>query len=132
MKRKICIYCKKRKNPNSFPKHKLRPDGLDTRCKKCLRHQSKVRARLHKKAPPKPENCECCLQPVILKKKWRLDHDHDTHEFRGWVCENCNFGIGQLGDDIPGLIRALNYLLRARSRSEKQYEQQDKRTSRRK
>jgi hypothetical protein len=114
--RKICIYCNKRKNPKSFPKHKLRPDKLDTRCRKCLRTQAKVRTKLHKQAPPKPDKCECCLLPVILKKKWRLDHDHNDHTFRGWVCENCNFGIGQLGDDIEGVVKALNYLLRARAR----------------
>lgn len=111
--RKICVYCKKRKNPKSFPKHKLRLDKLDTRCRQCLKIEAKVRSKLHKKAPPKPEVCECCQ---AVPKKWRLDHDHETHAFRGWVCEPCNFGMGQLGDNIPGLIKALNYLLRARAR----------------
>lgn len=39
-----------------------------------------------------------------------LDHDHETGEFRGWLCHTCNCGIGFLGDNIEGLQRALEYL----------------------
>jgi len=51
--------------------------------------------------------CECCGEKPI---KWCLDHDHSTHEFRGWICERCNTGLGKLGDNIEGLTKALNYL----------------------
>lgn len=39
-----------------------------------------------------------------------LDHCHATGKFRGWLCRTCNLGIGQLNDNIEGLIRALAYL----------------------
>lgn len=42
-----------------------------------------------------------------------IDHDHHTGVIRGLLCNRCNNGLGLLGDDIDGLTRALNYLLRA-------------------
>lgn len=109
MSRKICIYCGKRKNKGSFAKHSHHKDNLDTRCKKCVKKQNKIRNKLYKKAPPKPENCECCGKPVT---KWCLDHDHNANKFRGWLCDRCNTGIGSLGDNLNGVIKAFNYLFR--------------------
>lgn len=39
-----------------------------------------------------------------------MDHDHATGAFRGYLCRNCNMGLGKLGDTIEGLERALTYL----------------------
>jgi len=39
-----------------------------------------------------------------------IDHDHDTGEFRGWLCYQCNVGIGKLGDSLRGLLQAVEYL----------------------
>jgi hypothetical protein len=41
------------------------------------------------------------------------DHDHQTGEFRGWLCKNCNIGLGLLGDDIAGIRSMLAYLERS-------------------
>lgn len=56
---------------------------------------------------PMPENCECCGKPF---DKLKLDHDHDNDKFRGWLCHSCNVGIGALGDNLDGVLRAMNYL----------------------
>lgn len=104
---KICIYCKKTKDLSEFPKHSMYKDNLDMRCRDCIKEHSKIRRKLHKLAPPKPDLCECCGQIPI---KWCLDHDHETDEFRGWICEKCNTGLGKLGDNIEGITKALNYL----------------------
>lgn len=106
--RKICSYCGKRKNKGSFPKHSMYKDNLDTRCKKCVKKHSRVRNQLHKEAPPRPELCECCKKVPI---KWVLDHDHGDDSFRGWICDRCNTGIGKLGDDLQGIVNAMNYFL---------------------
>jgi hypothetical protein len=53
--------------------------------------------------------CECCgkqCDPLCL------DHCHVTGALRGWLCRNCNAGIGQLGDDLQGVERAVAYLSR--------------------
>ena len=111
MTRKTCIHCGKRKNLGSFYKHSKNNDGLDTRCKKCSTKGNKIRLRLRKKAPEKSSCCECCGSD---KHKLFLDHDRHSKKFRGWLCNSCNTSIGRLGDNIEGLVKALNYLLKSR------------------
>jgi Recombination endonuclease VII len=57
------------------------------------------------------EWCECCGR--LPSHALRLDHDHVSGAFRGWLCISCNAGIGFLGDDIHGLEKAIQYLKRA-------------------
>ena len=111
MSNKICIYCNTEKPTSDFPKHKMYKDNLDMRCRLCVKEQASIRRRLHKHAPAKPLVCECCKKVPL---KWCLDHDHDTDKFRGWICERCNTGLGKLGDNIEGIVNALNYLLERR------------------
>lgn len=104
---KVCLYCEKRKLLSEYPKHSHHKDRHDTRCRACIKKQSSLRQKLHSAAPAKPKVCECCGKKP---KKWCLDHDHDTDLFRGWLCDACNVGIGKLGDDIDGVLRAVKYL----------------------
>jgi|TARA_R110000787_G_C13318512_1_gene436209 uncharacterized ferredoxin-like protein len=104
---KICVYCQEEKKLDSFQTHLGYKDKLDIRCRKCVREQAQVRAYLKKDAPPKSLTCNCC---GIETDKMVLDHCHDTLEFRGWLCTNCNMGIGKLGDKIEGIQKALIYL----------------------
>ena len=39
-----------------------------------------------------------------------LDHDHSTHELRGFLCASCNKGIGMLKEDPAILAQAIEYL----------------------
>jgi hypothetical protein len=104
---KVCIYCKLEKPFEAFPKHSHKRDKLDNRCRECIKQHSKIRAKLKKNAPPKPEACECC---GVITTKLCLDHDHKTHQFRGWLCDPCNIGIGKLGDTIEGIQKGIIYL----------------------
>lgn len=62
---------------------------------------------------PRPSRCECCgMSDLVFKKPLCLDHCHLTNKFRGWICDDCNIGIGRLGDDVEGVRRALDYLKR--------------------
>ena len=106
---KVCRVCKKEKLLESFGKHTHSFDGLDSRCKDCISEDKKVRYHLQKKyAHTKPKVCNCCGKPH--KKSLVLDHDHNTKLFRGWLCDDCNVGIGRLGDNISGLMNAIKYL----------------------
>jgi len=105
---KTCIYCNTSKSLEEFPRHIHYKDNLDSRCKECIKEHTKIRNELRKVAPDKPEVCDCCK---TVPYKWVLDHDHSNNSFRGWLCDKCNTGIGKLGDDVEGLVRALNYLL---------------------
>lgn len=59
--------------------------------------------------------CPICERDLEREgAKMCVDHDHYTGEVRGLLCDDCNKGIGQLGDDPERLKRALEYLLRHR------------------
>ena len=42
-----------------------------------------------------------------------IDHDHATGKIRGLLCNNCNAGMGIIGDTVEHLERAAEYLKRA-------------------
>ena len=103
-----CSICNMSKPLTDFPNHKRdHQHGKDTRCKDCLKKYNQGKAIARKGASAKPEKCQCCN---IKTDKLHLDHCHETYAFRGWLCMNCNTGIGRLGDSIEGLTSALNYL----------------------
>lgn len=106
---KTCIVCGDFKPYEMFDKHTGHKDNHDGRCKSCKREQVNLRNDLRKTAPEKPTTCECC-EKEYPSRLIVLDHCHDSKEFRGWICHYCNAGIGQLGDTVEGLERAIRYL----------------------
>lgn len=55
--------------------------------------------------------CAICRRPFEEPKQVRMDHNHATGEFRGFLCSTCNTGLGFFGDS-PGRLRAaLAYLV---------------------
>lgn len=56
--------------------------------------------------------CDCCGTKEPGKKGWYVDHCHDTGKVRGILCFNCNSGIGHLGDNLEGIQKGIEYLLR--------------------
>lgn len=48
---------------------------------------------------------------ICNKKSWSVvDHDHVTGLVRGLLCQGCNLGLGNLGDNVEGIESALKYL----------------------
>ena len=39
-----------------------------------------------------------------------MDHNHQTNEFRGLLCKECNRSLGLFGDNIDILTNAVTYL----------------------
>jgi hypothetical protein len=60
--------------------------------------------------PALPHPCDNCTKPIVTAKTLQLDHDHKTHAFRGWLCKECNISMGNLGDNVRGMLRAAVYL----------------------
>lgn len=58
--------------------------------------------------------CEICgLQQRYMERgTFDLDHDHESKEFRGFLCGNCNRGLGQFKDDVITMEAAVSYLRR--------------------
>jgi hypothetical protein len=56
-------------------------------------------------------DCALCGKAARLVR----DHDHVTGLHRGLICNNCNTGLGLLGDSLVSLRRAVAYLERSTS-----------------
>jgi len=122
---KLCTNCNQVKELKyfSFREPKV-GKSLRTECKKCTREKNKTIKQLMLKNT-RPNNlkykCPCCNKTEKELKKhgkwndrsvWVLDHNHLTKEFRGWICNNCNVGLGRFYDDINIIKNVLTYLNR--------------------
>jgi hypothetical protein len=83
-------------------------------CKECTKKASKGHRKAKKLAgnPKYPDLGTPCDNCGRVDKKLVFDHDHETLDHRGWLCDNCNRSIGMLGDTIESLERAILYLRR--------------------
>lgn len=54
--------------------------------------------------------CQICGEPDKLEKRLHVDHDHDTGQVRGLLCDPCNRGLGCFRDDPLRLNNAIIYL----------------------
>ena len=112
---KKCRMCKADKPIQSFNIDRTSAKGKPfyrTACKACESKKS-YDTELIKKvspAPPLDRLCMCCDKYIRVEDRINFDHCPDTLTFRGWLCTNCNTGIGKLGDTIHGLNKALDYL----------------------
>ena len=115
---KTCSKCKLELSdldfsPSSGGKY-LRPE-----CKSCAKKLAKRREELKNQFGYPDSNYIC---PICLKTEkelkgtggnasiWVVDHNHDTDDFRGHLCHNCNRGLGVFQDSIERLERAIKYL----------------------
>ena len=39
-----------------------------------------------------------------------IRHLHGSTTFRGWLCNDCNSGLGELGDNLGGVLQGAIYL----------------------
>ena len=107
-----CSVCKNLKHQSEFALHshidRYGRKYLKNQCRPCANANDKILYNLKKiHGPSKPTYCIVCEQE---NNKLQLDHDHETLQFRGWLCSTCNVGIGKLKDDIRLLERAIKYL----------------------
>jgi hypothetical protein len=101
---KFCPGCSSVKSHFALSSRKATRHGvvtyLKTRCTDCTNRERKDTRRLNRifSPPPPGSPCECCarVRPLLL------DHDHQTSQFRGWLCRECNSGLGFLGDNLEG------------------------------
>ena len=106
---KVCTQCGEEKHDSQF----IRKDGMQratrNRCKACWAKAERIVKRLKLENPvPKEGPCPICGTHT---KKWVLDHCHVKSTFRGYLCSNCNTGIGMLKDNPVLLERASRYLI---------------------
>lgn len=56
--------------------------------------------------------CDICLVPISMGPGAHLDHCHTTGKIRGFLCQDCNFGLGRFEDNPNRLRQAITYLAR--------------------
>ena len=89
-------------------------------CKSCSSNHYHLLKRLKNIHPYPNEDytcpiCERDIEEIASKgqkklQSWVLDHCHGTELFRGWLCGNCNTGLGAFKDKINRVKRATEYL----------------------
>ena len=112
----ICKECKPERDFYNLPKQamqakKPKRSGSWRWCRRCFNENTLLVVELKKenKYPQNP-SCNCCGVKPKDYDKLQLDHCHENKVFRGWLCRSCNVGIGQLGDNLEGVEKAIAYL----------------------
>lgn len=58
--------------------------------------------------------CAICKRPSLTKNKrfknLFIDHNHETGEIRGLLCNNCNLAIGYFEESIEYMKQAIKYV----------------------
>lgn len=127
-----CTKCEKDKKISDVVKESefsRRKDGWQSWCKLCMKkankrpkHVKKTKQRdykrkhLYRLTPLEYDNllssqnggCAICGST----EKLVIDHDHDTTEVRGILCQGCNNGLGRFGDSLTQVRKAFEYLER--------------------
>lgn len=115
----VCNNCDVRQPADQF--QHMQSGEVKRKCNTCRRGQSNLVREL-KRLHPYPEDphysCPVCDRTMdeisqhgqLRLQTWVLDHCHDTETFRGWLCFNCNSGLGQFKDSLERIKNAVKYL----------------------
>jgi hypothetical protein len=77
------------------------------RCKRA-RYQAQKYNITVDQALAHPSSCEACDEEAEVF----VDHDHNTGQFRGWLCHGCNSALGRIQDSVLKLHMLIAYLER--------------------
>lgn len=74
----------------------------------------------------KQQNYKCAIcstdKPTGKWKVFAVDHDHETNNVRGLLCNECNRGIGLLKDNPELLMKAASYLEKHKKKTKEERE----------
>ena len=56
------------------------------------------------------QSSRCAICGEVFKKSPCIDHNHETGQVRGLLCNGCNLGLGLFKDDAQTLTNASQYL----------------------
>jgi hypothetical protein len=140
--RKRCAKCRVVRPLSEFQGNPYTFDRLTERCKACLkeyrlevysRPEARAKRRTTEARASRKYNygltpqgyealleaqsgvCAICGKPPKGGRNTMqhvVDHDHSNGVIRGLLCGSCNTAIGQLGDNLEGLMKAVAYLQR--------------------
>lgn len=119
---KICDRCYKLLDTSLFQRNQ---NGVNNRpvrrpscndCRRVIDGKQISNSEKYKWMRVKPDKelfeCPVCKKKILagITTKVVLDHNHDSGEVRGWICDSCNTGLGRFKDNIETLKEAIIYL----------------------
>jgi len=128
---KVCTRCGVEKEFSEFHKRAAMSDGHKSECKACTRFYQKQkydsgesRSTIYMRQygitveeydQMVEEQNGCCKicgidEPGGNRKRFSIDHNHETGEVRGLLCGSCNAALGLFKDNPTILQSAFNYL----------------------
>jgi hypothetical protein len=118
IEKKLCDFSGNTSGTDAFDKNGYRLRRPE--CNTCTKDANKGKTEAKKKAKelgvsytaPEGTLCAVCNKASSSGNGLVFDHCHVNNIFRGYCCNSCNRSIGVLGDNVDGLLRALNYLLK--------------------
>ena len=75
-----------------------------------LRREYGITLTTYKALLKSQNNCCAICGKRIYDKRLSIDHCHKSGFVRGLLCQNCNLGLGLLGDNLESLKKAVVYL----------------------
>jgi len=79
-----------------------------TKCAQCYKRQLEY-GITDEQLKAMDGTCDICK----VEAQTVVDHCHRTGRVRGELCPSCNIALGSFGDDRPGVMRVLDYLIAA-------------------
>ncbi len=97
------------KGYNSLPRNRLGINSPNYRTG--ISKMTPLQKKEFRAGRKRPDNCEIC-ETLGSELKYGLvyDHDHQTGFFRGWLCNQCNWALGNAKDNIEILEKMIKYL----------------------
>jgi Recombination endonuclease VII len=87
--------------------------ALRSELRRCARRLGLDPDEIERKFDEHDGLCDICGEPPSgPMTRLAIDHDHKTGRFRGWLCGNCNRGLGYMQDDVGRLLASVKYLRR--------------------
>jgi len=113
----FCKKCNTDKPLTKFHHDKRTTNKRRTTCNDCRNHHKRVTniSSDHRKDLLEEQNNSCAICGINaeeLSKKLSVDHNHETNQVRGLLCNSCNLGLGQFKDSVVFLSYAIEYLER--------------------
>ena len=82
-----------------------------------IRHTGRSKEEYEREYAAQSGVCAICGQPESRRKGiLHSDHDHETEQRRGFLCQGCNQGLGNFLDSPERLRKAADYIEFWRSR----------------
>ena len=110
---KKCRRCGEIKHLEKFAVNRKFASGSVARrayCIECEKKQKSISGVKYYSKKPKELNCPTCGDYVTGSYNIVLDHDHKTGKIRGYICDNCNTGMGRAKDNIKILENWVEWL----------------------